>query len=125
MKAQIGAPASHSGHYRYVSQSNSSHLHNQYEIDYERLKDKSRPHTLALLQRVLPEGRLERNEYVARNPRRPDKCLGSFKFNINNHKWQDFATKDKGGDIISLWAYVKGIRQIDAAREILAIVGGV
>lgn len=126
MNGKICAPASHSGHYRDVPQSNNSRAHNQPHIDFEQLKNKARPYTLAILQRALPGGKLVGHEYVTLNPRRSDKRLGSFKFNINNHKWQDFATIDKkGGDIISLWAYVYGISQSEAARQLLVIVGGV
>ena len=126
MIRKINAPTGHCERYsKNTPQSNNSRAHNQSYIDFERLKDRARPYALAILQRALPGGKLVGHEYVTLNPRRSDKRLGSFKFNINNHKWQDFATGDKGGDIISLWAYVKGIRQIDAAREIQYIVGGV
>lgn len=93
-------------------------------IDYDHVKQKTMPHILALLNRVLPGGKIQGQEYIALNPRRCDRKLGSFKFNTRTGKWQDFSTGDKGGDIISLWAYVQGISQSAAARELLAIVGG-
>jgi predicted P-loop ATPase len=42
----------------------------------------------------------------------------SFKFNIKTQKWSDFAVGTKGGDIISLYAHNRGIKQIEAAREL-------
>jgi hypothetical protein len=72
----------------------------------------------------LPGGTLENREYVALNPTRCDERLGSFRINTLTGKWADFATGDKGGDIISLWAYVEGISQTDAARVLQSIIGG-
>ena len=58
----------------------------------------------------------EGNEWVALNPRRPDRSLGSFKVNLHTGHWADFATGDKGGDAISLLAYLRGVSQSEAAR---------
>jgi hypothetical protein len=60
---------------------------------------------------------------VALNPRRVDRSLGSFKVNRFNGKWCDFATGDKGGDPISLVAYVEGITQGEAARRLARMLG--
>ena len=60
----------------------------------------------ALLRRWLPDGRIEGNEYVARNPRRSDRRLGSFKINLRTGRWADFAFDARGGDPISLAAYL-------------------
>jgi hypothetical protein len=56
----------------------------------------------AVLNRLLPKGKAIGREIVALNPRRADRRLGSFKINRYNGKWADFATGDKGGDVISL-----------------------
>jgi hypothetical protein len=69
-----------------------------------------------LLARWLPEGRQERSEWVALNPRRKDSRLGSFKVNLRTGRWADFATGEKGGDAISLLAYLRGSSQAEAAR---------
>jgi len=61
-----------------------------------------------LLARWLPDGRREGNEWVARNPRRHDRHLGSFKINLITGKWADFATGEGGGDPVSLAAYLSG-----------------
>ena len=76
-----------------------------------------------LLQRWLPDGEIHGNEYVARNPTRNDNQPGSFKINIETGIWCDFATGDKGGDLVSLFAYLKKMSQIEAAREIAAQLG--
>lgn len=69
------------------------------------------PALSALLRRWLPGGRVEGREYVAHNPRRPDRHLGSFKVNLRTGRWADFATGDRGGDPVSLAAYLFGLSQ--------------
>src|SRR5919202_5966526 len=77
----------------------------------------------ALLARWLPDGRREGGEWVARNPRRHDRRPGSFKVNLATGAWADFATGDKGGDPVSLAAYLFGLSQGEAARELAAMLG--
>jgi hypothetical protein len=60
---------------------------------------------------------------VALNPTRSDTKSGSFKINLKTGKWGDFATGDRGGDLIALWAYIKGIGQYEALKEIRALLG--
>ena len=69
-----------------------------------------------VLARVLPGGKRVGAEIVALNPRRADRRLGSFKINRYNGRWADFATGDKGGDPISLVAYLADVSQGEAAR---------
>lgn len=77
----------------------------------------------ALLARWLPDGRQIGGEWIARNPRRADRSPGSFKVNLRTGRWADFATGDKGGDVISLAAYLAGIGQAEAARELARALG--
>ena len=37
--------------------------------------------------------------------------------------WADFATGDKGGDVISLAAFLFGLSQAEAARRIAGMLG--
>ena len=76
-----------------------------------------------ILARWLPGGRINGAEYVARNPRRNDRRLGSFKINTETGKWADFATGDRGGDLVSLAAYLSGLSQVEAARELADMLG--
>ena len=78
-----------------------------------------RPNIGAVVVGLLPSGRREGQEYVALNPTRQDNNLGSFRINLNTGQWQDFATGDGGWDIVSLYAYLSGISQYQAARELL------
>lgn len=68
-----------------------------------------------LVRQWLPDGRRDGNEWVARNPLRADRRPGSFKINLLTGKWADFATGDRGSDVVSLVAYLKGTRQSEAA----------
>jgi biotin operon repressor len=74
---------------------------------------------LGLIRSWLPDGRQEGDEWVALNPTRDDKRTGSFKINLETGVWSDFATGDKGGDAVSLYAYLHGLKQAEAARAIL------
>lgn len=73
--------------------------------------------------RWLPDGRREGQEWVARNPRRSDRRIGSFKVNLNTGRWGDFSSGDYGGDIISLAAYLFSLSQHDAALRVAQMIG--
>jgi hypothetical protein len=77
----------------------------------------------AVLGRLLPGGKTVGNEYVVRNPTRADRHAGSFRINVLSGRWADFATGDRGGDIISLVAYLEGVRQSEAARLVARMLG--
>ena len=96
----------------------------QDSVDFNKLKRKIQPHIKSLLCRLLPGGKIIGHEYIVLNPNRHDKHLGSFKINVKNGKWSDFAI-NKTGDFISLWSYIRSIQQIEAAKELAAIVKGV
>jgi putative DNA primase/helicase len=82
------------------------------------------PHSRALLQRLLPGGRFRGREYVALNPTRLDRHLGSFRVNSETGCWADFAVEGaSGGDLVSLCAYLRGMRQGEAAAEIARMLG--
>ena len=71
----------------------------------------------------LPGGKRRGNEWCALNPTRADRHIGSFSVNLRTGCWGDFATGDAGGDPISLYAYLNGLKQGDAARAIERALG--
>lgn len=89
-------------------------------VDFKELAEQVKPCLTNLVQYLLPKGRFERHEYVALNPTRRDRHMGSFRINTQTGRWADFATNDKGKDVIALWAYVKNMGQFEAAKELLA-----
>lgn len=92
-------------------------------MDFTRVNTAALDRLPDLLARWLPDGRRRGNEWIARNPRRADRRPGSFKVNLVTGRWADFATGDRGGDPISLAAYLAGLRQTEAARNIADMLG--
>lgn len=77
----------------------------------------------SLLNRWLPGGKSESNEYKVTNPLRADKKVGSFSINLRTGKWGDFATNDAGNDLISLYAYLEGVEQWESAIDVADQIG--
>lgn len=78
----------------------------------------------ALLDRWLPGGRRIGREYVVLNPKRADQRPGSFSINVNTGRWSDFATFGaRGGDPVSLAAYLFDLSQVEAARRVAGMLG--
>lgn len=76
---------------------------------------------LGLLESLLPGGRLHGREYVC-----GDLTGGpgnSLKVNTDTGKWCDFATGDKGGDLVSLYAAVHDLGQGEALRALVVALG--
>ncbi len=92
-------------------------------LDFLKIAAAARAYALPILQKILPGGRLLGDEYVVRNPGRADRKSGSFKINIKSGCWADFATDARGGDIISLVAYLEGVNQGKAARLLASMLG--
>ena len=95
----------------------------RHRIDFAAINQAALDDLPAILARWLPRGRIEGDEYVALNPRRADRRLGSFKINLKTGRWADFATNDGGGDPVSLAAYLAGCGQAEAARRLAAMLG--
>jgi len=82
------------------------------------------PSAELLVCQWLPEGRRQGNEWVARNPAREDHHAGSFGVSLASGKWNDFADGNaKGSDLVSLYAYLYGCRQVEAAMAIDRTLG--
>jgi hypothetical protein len=106
--------------------SHARRYHASGRVDFDAINRAALPLLPAILQRLLPNGRREGKEYVALNPRRADRHPGSFRINLANGRWADFALADKsarGGDPISLVAYVLNIKQSEAARGLMRMLG--
>ena len=92
-------------------------------IDFGVVNAVALPALLLILQRWLPDGKRQGIEFVAKNPTRADRNLGSFRINLVNGKWADFATGDRGVGVVSLAAYVFHLTQPEAARLVAAMLG--
>lgn len=86
------------------------------EIDFETIKESLHSNALSYLEQWLPGGKVEGPEFVCGSIRgEPGK---SFKVNLNKFVWSDFATGESGSDLISLYAKIKNLKQIEAAKEL-------
>ena len=93
------------------------------QIDFETINRTALARLPDLCSRWLPDGRRRGHEFVARNPRRADRRAGSFSVNLSTGRWADFAVGARGGDPVSLAAYLSGLGQVDAARQLADMLG--
>ena len=101
----------------------SSPIERRGRLDFDAINCAGLASLSALLRRWLPDGHLVGREYTARNPTRADRRPGSFRINVNSGMWADFATGDKGADVVSLAAYLSGTGQAEAARALAEMLG--
>jgi hypothetical protein len=92
-------------------------------IDFDRVAHAALRRADAVVKGLLPDGRREGAEWLARNPHRADRKLGSFKINLVTGRWGDFSSGDRGGDLVSLAAFVTGLNQRDAAIRLAESLG--
>lgn len=87
-------------------------------IDFAKLNELA----LACLEEILTDSlgldvKIQGSEILMLNPRRQDYAYGSFSINSETGLWADFADDDaKGGDVVSLAAYILAIGQVEAAQ---------
>lgn len=93
------------------------------KIAFERIAREAAARAGSIVPRWCPDGKREAGEWVARNPRRTDRKPGSFKINLTSGKWGDWSTGNKGGDLISLAAYLFGLNQAEAAKRVAEMMG--
>ncbi len=86
--------------------------------DFALIKRKYRDNSIAVLQQLVGQGRIEGSDYVALNPRRKDCKLGSFRIDINTGRFHDFATGDRGGSVIDLAMFVYNCEIVEAAQKL-------
>ena len=68
-------------------------------------------------------GKTHGAEYLPLNPKRDDRKPGSFSINRDSGQWADFACGEKGGDLVSLAAYLLDLRQTEAAQRMAEFLG--
>ncbi len=91
-------------------------------ISYSAVHRVALANAIELCHQLLPGGRRTGNEYLALNPKRADRSLGSFRINLKTGKWADFATRDRGSDFVSLVAWLYDLRQSDAAMRLASLL---
>jgi putative DNA primase/helicase len=91
--------------------------------DFKTIADLAKSSSQTVVSYLCPHGKRQGHEWVALNPTRSDTKPGSFKINLRTGKWADFSTGDRGGDLISLWAYIKDIGQYEAMKQLKTLLG--
>jgi hypothetical protein len=87
-------------------------------IDFETIRTVALRNAIDICELSLPGGRVVGAEYVVKNPKRVDRRAGSFKINLRTGQWADFATNERGGDLIALIAWRYDLSQSEAARRL-------
>lgn len=89
-------------------------------IDFKDLARVAFMHARRLVADICPGGDMMGREYT---------CAGvsggkgtSFRYNVDNGLWADFATDQKGNDLIALMAASYGCSQLEAAKRIAEII---
>ncbi|MCA0930182.1 hypothetical protein [Ruegeria profundi] len=90
---------------------------------FQRVNDAALPRITVILDRLGITYRRRGAEIEMLNPIRNDQSFGSFLMNMRTGRWSEFATEDKGGDVISLVAYLRGCKQIEAATDLAEMLG--
>jgi len=86
------------------------------KLDFEGLAQRLLQDARALVEAWLPGGKFHGHEYVIGNlAGEPGESLS---INVNTGEWGDFASGEKGGDLISLYAAIHRIGQGDAAKRL-------
>lgn len=96
---------------------------NQYRYSFEEVAHAALAQVKTVLNHYLPGGKIQGDEYVVRNPKRQDNSPGSFSINMRTGKWADFAAQARGGDLISLVAYLSDCDQGKAAGDLIQFLG--
>lgn len=90
-------------------------IENESNNKYQDINKKALNHFDKIISCLKLVGEHRGKEYVAFNPKRDDNNLGSFNINTENGIWCDFAESNaKGGDIVSLVAYLNDLSQSQA-----------
>ncbi|WP_444882641.1 hypothetical protein [Microbulbifer sp. PSTR4-B] len=88
-------------------------------FDIKRVADFALDRADEVLAHGAPDGSYQGAEYIALNPTRSDSSKGSFSVNRNTGAWADFAVDEKGGDLVSLVAYLEGVNNGEAAQRLV------
>jgi len=86
------------------------------DIDFKQLNSNLLAQSESLLATWLPGGRLFGKEWTCGSLQ--GESGGSCKVNISTGRWSDFATNQAGGDLVSLYAEINGIGNVEAAKQL-------
>lgn len=85
-------------------------------VAFETLAQQLLSQSVELCSKWLPAGRLVGREWCVGNLQ--NEKGQSCRINVDSGRWGDFANGQKGGDLISLYAAIHSLSQLDAARAL-------
>lgn len=91
-------------------------------LSFKEINDDIKQQADAFLHSWLPGGVVRGDLYCPLNPTRNDRSIGSFIINRKTGRWIDFATREHGGDFISLYAYIHKLGQYEAATQLKGFI---
>ena len=86
--------------------------------DFDNYRSQLLYQSKTLLPSWLSSGKWEGDEWSALNPTRSDKNRGSFKVNSKTGEWSDYATGDRGTNLLDLYAYIHSISVSEAYNQL-------
>lgn len=86
------------------------------KLDFKEINEALLRRSRELLPKWLPGGKIEGREFKCGSLR--GESGSSLSVNLETGLWADFASNDKGGDLISLYAAIEGIGQGAAAKRL-------
>ena len=90
-------------------------------MDFKEVATRSLPQAMNLLTSWLPGGKLIGSEFTCGSLQ--GESGKSLKVNVKSGRWSDFASGDKGGDLVSLYAAIRGISQQEAMYAVASEIG--
>lgn len=93
------------------------------KLDFKKINSLALAQAENVVSQYAPNGKLDGREWVACNPSRRDNSAHSFSVNVDTGLWADFATNDKGGDLVSYVAHCLRISQGDAYKTLAHFLG--
>ncbi len=89
-------------------------------LPFEAVKAEALSRARTLLPEWLPDGKWVGDEWVVRNPRDPaDRTAKNFSISASEGVWKDFSNEvDGGADLVSLYAWLFGMEQGEACRDL-------
>ena len=96
----------------------------KFKLDFSKINEEVRVRLPGFVLQLLPHGRKEGNEWLALNPTRFDRHIGSFHVNLQTLQFYDFATGEGGTGAIALYAYINRISLYKSAKELSKKIKG-
>ena len=93
-------------------------------VDFDRINAEALVSLEAVCRRLLPNGDGARVTNMSRSIRvAAIATWDRFKINLKSGVWADFASGDKGGDPVSLVAFIEDCKQGEAALKLARMLG--